>query len=145
MKMIGKNGQKKKKLGDEDETPIRVKVREFVEGKFVTATMTCITLFALFGDDFRLWFLPKAIDLYFYGALGISMALFALEVLLNCCVQDDFKYSFFFWLDIVATLSLIVDIKPLMSAIEGLLGMTSTSQTNDVTPGEIASSSGNTA
>jgi hypothetical protein len=38
MKMIGKNGQKKKKLGDEDETPIRVKVREFVEGKFVTAT-----------------------------------------------------------------------------------------------------------
>ena len=110
-------------------------MREVVEGKFVTATMTCITLFALFGDDFRLQFFPKVIDQYFYGVLSAGMGLFAIEILLNCCVQDDFKYSFFFWLDIVATLSLIVDIKPIMQIIEDLLGMTSTVYTNDVSPG----------
>ena len=54
-----KQEKKKKKVGDEDEAPLRTKVREFVEGKFITALMTITTLFALFGDDFRLWFTNK--------------------------------------------------------------------------------------
>jgi len=49
--------------------------------------------------------------------------LFGLEILLNSCVVDDFKYSFFFWLDIVATLSLIVDIVWLVEIIELALDM----------------------
>jgi hypothetical protein len=72
--------------------------------------MTSVTLFALFGDDFRLWFFDSTIDPYFYSVLSLCFVLFWLEILLNSCVVDDFKYSFFFWLDIVATLSLIVDI-----------------------------------
>ena len=48
---------KKNKLGnDDDEVTIRMRSREFVEGKLVTTVMTIVTLFALFGDDFRLWF-----------------------------------------------------------------------------------------
>jgi len=53
-----KSNDKDKKLGssDDDEVTIRMRVREFVEGKVVTTVMTIVTLFALFGDDFRLWF-----------------------------------------------------------------------------------------
>jgi hypothetical protein len=37
--------------------------------------------------------------------------MFLMEIMINSCVQDDFKYSFFFWLDIIATLSLLPDIQ----------------------------------
>jgi hypothetical protein len=76
----------------------------------VTTIMSIITLYALFGDDIRLWFTSKGADDYFYGALSLSFVLFTCEILINSCVIDDFKYSFFFWLDIIATLSLIPDI-----------------------------------
>jgi preprotein translocase subunit SecF len=38
------------------------------------------------------------------------MILFAAEIIVTTVVIDDFKYSFFFWLDIIATASLISDI-----------------------------------
>lgn len=42
--------------------------------------------------------------------MTISMFMFAAEIWINTIVIDEFKYSFFFWLDIIATLSLIIDI-----------------------------------
>ena len=106
-----------KKVGDDDELPIRIRIREFVEGKAITMLMALTTIYALFGDDFRLWFTTKEADPYFYGALIISFFLFTLEILINSCVVDGFKYSFFFWLDIVATLSLFPDILWVMELI----------------------------
>ena len=40
--------------------------------------------------------------------------LFLTELLVKSCVEDDFKYSFFFWLDFVATFSLIFDLPKLL-------------------------------
>ena len=133
---------KKNKLGnDDDEVTIRMRSREFVEGKIVTTVMTIVTLFALFGDDFRLWFFESWIDPYFYSVLSLCFVLFALEILLNSCVVDDFKYSFFFWLDIVATLSLIVDIVWLVEIIETILDMKPSTSAADVLPGQVVTSS----
>ena len=108
--MAKKKDPAKKKFGDDDEVPVRQKVREFVEGKLITVIMTLLTLFALFGDDFRLWFFTKGADPFFFAVLCLAFVLFFLEILINSCVLDDFKYSFFFWLDIVATFSLLPDI-----------------------------------
>ena len=47
----------------------------------------------------------------------MSFALFAIECFINSLVQTDYKYSFFFYLDIIATLSLIPDIRWLNDAI----------------------------
>lgn len=82
-----------------------------MDGKIVTIIMTSLTLFALFGDDFRLWFFTQTIDIYFYCFLTFALFMFLMEIMINSCVQDDFKYSFFFWLDIIATLSLLPDIQ----------------------------------
>ena len=103
-----------KKLLQEDEQPIRAKIREYSEGKLVTIVMMLVTLFALIGDDFRVWFFTKKSDPYFYGGLIFSLIAFTTEILVNSCVIDEFKYSFFFWLDIVATVSIIIDIEWLM-------------------------------
>ena len=69
----------------------------------MTIVMSLTTLFALFGDDMRVWLTTAEADPYFYIFLVISFILFSLELLINSCVVDDFKYSFFFWLDFIAT------------------------------------------
>ena len=76
----------------------------------VTIVMSLVTIFALIGDDIRVFGFNKDADNYFYGCLTVSMVLFAAEIWLNTVVIDEFKYSFFFWLDIIATLSLVIDI-----------------------------------
>jgi len=89
---------------------IKNKIRDIIEGKIVTIIMSLVTVYALIGDDIRLWATRKPADPFFYAGLIISFILFAAEILLQTIVIDEFKYSFFFWLDIIATLSLIPDI-----------------------------------
>jgi hypothetical protein len=79
--------------------------------------MTLTTLFALFGDDLTKWLASVAVDFGFQICLIIAFVLFALELLIQSCVVDDFKYSFFFWLDLIATISLIPDIQWFMDFI----------------------------
>ena len=109
--------EKKGKMNEEDLVPTRQKVREFFEGKFVTILMAAVTIFALFGDDFRLWFTTKRADVWIDAALIFSLFAFTIEILVNSCVVDEFKYSFFFWLDIIATVSICVDVTILWNAI----------------------------
>lgn len=147
MKFLKKKSQNdKNKLGggDEDEITIRMKVREAVEGKFFLCMMTLVTLFALFADDFRLWYFGSYIDVYFYSILIICFFLFGLEIMLNSCVVDEYKYSFFFWLDILATMSLIVDIVWAIQLIETLMQVSSTINSADVEIGTIASQGNST-
>ena len=103
--------------------------------------MSLTTIFALFGDDFRLWFTDSSADIYFYALLSLSFLLFTSEILINSCVVDEFKYSFFFWLDIVATLSLIPDIGWAIELLETVMGLSIDSQSADVLPGMGASGS----
>ena len=115
---------------------MRTRVRELIEGKFITVLMSLVTVFALFGDDMRLWFTMKEADPYFYAGLSLSFVLFTVEIFINSCVVDDFKFSFFFWLDIIATLSLIPDIGWIIEFLEVLLCINSDSQSVDVISGQ---------
>ena len=68
----------------------------------------------------------------------VSFALFTIEILINSVVAEDFKYSFFFWLDIIATLSLIADINWILDRIAILIGSTPSYETVDVEPGVVS-------
>ena len=129
--------KEKKKLSEQDLVPTRQKVRELFEGKFVTILMAAVTIFALFGDDFRLWFTTKKADVYIDAALIFSLIAFTIEILVNSCVVDEFKYSFFFWLDIIATVSICVDVNLIANFILGLFG--GSPETGDAFVGEKAS------
>ncbi len=72
--------------------------------------MTMITIYALIGDDIRIFSTSKNADIYFFSLHTIALILFALEIMVQSCVVDDFKYGLLFWLDVIATLSLILDI-----------------------------------
>ena len=100
--------------------------------------MFAVTIFALFGDDFRLWFTQKSADIYIDLFLLFCLFCFSLEILINSCVVDDFKYSFFFWLDIIATLSIMVDITIIVHPIEYAIGLEPSAYEADAIVGEVA-------
>ena len=137
-------GQKRKRgqAGDDEAEPVRQQVREIVEGKFITTLMTLITLFALFGDDMRNWLTTKEADVYFFIGLVVSFILFSAELLINSCVVDDFKYSFFFWLDFVATLSLVPDIPWFTDFLNRQVGIQESKYSVDVIPGSSINTAG---
>ena len=106
----------------------------------MTIFMAAVTLFALFGDDMRLWFTDKAADPIFFVLLTFSIICFTAEILVNSCVVDDppYKYHFFFWLDIIATISIVPDIEWLGTFLQTIVGMNVDAYSADVFPGEFA-------
>jgi len=79
----------------------------------------------------------KEADVYFYSFLVVSFVLFSAEIFVNSMVQTGFKYSFFFWLDIIATLSLIPDIVWIMDAIGAIVNSTPSYLSVNAIPGVV--------
>ena len=81
--------------------------------------MACVTLYALFGDDFRLAFYTKPTDNTFYSLTTASLILFTVEIVLSCIAIESYFNSFYFWLDVISTVSLITDIGWIWDSIIG--------------------------
>jgi class 3 adenylate cyclase len=76
-----------------------------------TAMMAITTIYALFGDDLRLGAMPVWLDDLFFGISLVAMILFAIEItVMSLAKPDTYKFKFYFWLDLVATLSMLPDI-----------------------------------
>lgn len=72
--------------------------------------MTLVTIYALLGDDLRVIYVPKSFDDYFTDATLLAMILFFIELILTAYAQDGYLWTFFFWLDLISTVTLITDI-----------------------------------
>lgn len=72
--------------------------------------MTFITIYALFADDIRILTCPKTADIYFWGITTYVLVMFLLELLMSSLAIDGYLFGFYFWLDLIATISLISDI-----------------------------------
>jgi hypothetical protein len=72
--------------------------------------MTLLTLIALFSNDIQAAWLPKYVDNAFDILQTLLLFFFSLEILLTCIANREYINSFFFWLDVISTLSLIQDI-----------------------------------
>jgi hypothetical protein len=101
---------------------IKAMIKQAVEGNATTIVMAIFTLFALVGDDIRLASTEKSADVFFTIGLMICLILFTLEILGSSVAVDDYKYSFFFYLDIIATLSIIADVNFLLNALISVWG-----------------------
>jgi hypothetical protein len=71
--------------------------------------MTLFTVYALYMDDVRMIALPLDYDDIFYGITLVAIICFTIEILLSSYAKEDYMYSFFFWLDILSTVSMIPD------------------------------------
>jgi hypothetical protein len=72
--------------------------------------MTILTVFALFGDDIRVLAFSQREDDVFYGLSAVCLLFFLLELVLSSFAKPGYVWSFYFWLDLVATISLLPDI-----------------------------------
>jgi hypothetical protein len=112
------------KLGTivEEESTLRHRIREIVDGRMVTIAMGSVTVWALFGDDIRLVATSKEADEAFYITFLISFLLFLIELIANSLVLPGYKFSFFFWLDVIATVSLFPDVPMLLNPVLEIFG-----------------------
>ena len=85
----------------------------------VTTIMTLVTLFALFGDDIKLAFFTKEVDDVFDNLTFVCLIMFSVEITFNAISQDNYLNSFYFWLDVISTLSLVTDISWIWVQIVG--------------------------
>jgi hypothetical protein len=72
--------------------------------------MTIVTLYALLAEDVRLLACPQDADEVFWSITVAAMFFFGLELILASFAQKDYFLGFYFWLDFVATVSLLTDI-----------------------------------
>ena len=87
-----------------------------------------------------MWLTSKEADPFFYSFLIVSFVLFSMEIFINSMVKQDFKYSFFFWLDIIATLSLIPDIQWINDAVGAIANATPSYESVNAIPGVVSKS-----
>lgn len=108
-------------------------IEKITESLPVTILMSLFTIWALFSDDIRLSSTDVTADFAFMVVISIAFFLFALELIAGCIYKEgylnlpDLSYlpgesiwkrlqricnfgSFYFWLDMVATLSLIFEV-----------------------------------
>lgn len=81
--------------------------------------MAIITVYALFGDDVRLVATNKGADPVFYILTIFCLLCFTVEILMASIATPEFFMGFYFWLDTIATISLIADIGWIWDLIVG--------------------------
>ena len=96
----------------------------------------CITVRFCSQDDIRLWATNKDADQLFFALMTASLLLFMIEIIVMTIVSDGFKYSFFFYLDIIATVSLIFDVPYLLNPVIKIVGASTSRESIDALPGK---------
>ena len=85
--------------------------RHFTHTTAYFSLCVLLTLFSLYAQDVNECWLPPSADLPISVLLTITLSLFSLDILLNSAVRPGYFLSFFFFLDVIGTLSLMLDIQ----------------------------------
>lgn len=126
VKILSDTSKSMSRKGTQEELPstwkiaiekMKKKIEHFIDSTGFTIFMTLITIYALFFDDLRILFFPKSTDDIFFGITLVGMICFAVEIILASFAKDDYLMSFFFYLDLVSTLSMIPDCGWIWNAI----------------------------
>eukprot|EP00397_Hematodinium_sp_SG-2012_P003342 GEMP01003350.1.p1 GENE.GEMP01003350.1~~GEMP01003350.1.p1 ORF type:complete len:1014 (+),score=182.63 GEMP01003350.1:101-3142(+) len=80
-----------------------------------------LTLYALFGDDVRLSSTRGDADPIFNWITVMALSAFTIEIVTCCLGKEGYFLGFFFWLDAVTTISLVMDITVVAQEIEEML------------------------
>lgn len=81
-----------------------------IQSPISTALMSFLTVYVLFADDIRVAAFSATADDYFYSLATSCLCLFTLETALSFYSRPAYRFSFYFYLDCLSTLSLLADI-----------------------------------
>lgn len=105
---------------------IRRRLYDFLEHWGVILSTTIITVFVLFADDMRQLTADPSTDFIYYIAILACFGVFTVEIILSSIAKPNYIFSFYFWLDIISTLTLLLDVGWVSDAIFGTSGSTTT-------------------
>ena len=88
-----------------------------IEHKYSSILFIILTLIALFLDDIRIAFTPKGADPFVDSVFLFCFLAFLIEMVFTSISKNDYLFSFFFWLDLAALISILFDIYYLLDAI----------------------------
>lgn len=86
------------------------KIIAFLDHTITVIFVSLVTLWALFGDDFRLLGGNSQNDVTFYILTLICFSIFVIEILLSCYTKSEYINSFYFYLDVISTATLLLDV-----------------------------------
>lgn len=96
--------------GKKREGRIKKSIRRIMEHTYFEIGINCFVVYALYADDFRTIFAPKESDVIFDVMTVICMIGFISDIVGSVMVKVGYLNSFFFYLDILSTLTLFFDI-----------------------------------
>jgi hypothetical protein len=97
-------------------------IQEFIDSWQWGVFMAIITVYTLFSDDLRVIFLLPTYDDLFFFLTTVCLLLFVAEIIGSCVAIEGYFLGFFFWLDLLATASMLADIGWIMDNITNVIG-----------------------
>lgn len=88
----------------------KLALRKFLDHYITVTFMTLLTIYALFFEDIRIIAVEPQYDDVFYGITAVGVIIFMIEIGLASYAIPNYPMHFFFYLDIISTLSMIPDI-----------------------------------
>jgi len=89
------------------------------ENKYFVGFTTFLTVWALIGDDLRLLLTDKPADIVFNVAVITCIVVFGFEIIVSCIGKEDYPMSFFFSLDLLSTVTLVLDLTWIVEMLQG--------------------------
>jgi len=105
-------------------SPVQVKVEAFINHQITVTVMMLATVYALIGLDMvALFQVPSKYDLIIDITSAAALILFFFEFGFKTYAEPKYTWSFFFWLDFIAAISLVPDVPWIVDPIKDYFGL----------------------
>lgn len=92
-------------------------MHKFIDNPKIQLVLLIVTLYSLFADDYRILASGKQVDVIYDVFVIICLVTFSVEILIAAIWKPLYVKSYYFYLDIISTASLILDFSPVSNAI----------------------------
>ena len=86
------------------------RLNAFLDKTWLNIMITIVVFYALFGDDLNIALFNNTADKYFDIMTILVIIIFTIEIALTLVARPEYNNSFFFWLDVISTASLLMDL-----------------------------------
>ena len=120
----GDEGDEVAQAGVVQRSPVQVKVEAFINHQITVTVMMLATVYALIGLDMvALFQVPSKYDLIIDITSAAALILFFFEFGFKTYAEPKYTWSFFFWLDFIAAISLVPDVPWIVDPIKDYFGL----------------------
>ena len=89
----------------------------YLDNIYFNLFITLVTIYALFASDIQAAAFQAKDDNVFDILSLTSMGIFLIEIILSFVIKRQYRFSFFFWLDLISTFSLLLDVTFVQDAL----------------------------